>query len=91
MLDLYGAGFVLLRLGAGAPNASALEAAAVARKVPLTTVALTDPEVEELYERRLVMVRPDGHVAWRDDAPPPDPLAVIDRVWGAASSNQPTV
>ena len=91
MLDLYGTGFVLLRLGARAPDASALEAAAAARKVPLTTVALTDPEVEELYERRLVLVRPDGHVAWRDDAPPPDPLAVIDRVRGAASNNQPTV
>jgi hypothetical protein len=36
-----------------------------------------------MYERRLVLVRPDGHVAWRGDAPPADPLAVIDRVRGA--------
>jgi hypothetical protein len=35
------------------------------------------------YERRLVLVRPDGHVAWRGDASPADPLAVIDRVRGA--------
>jgi hypothetical protein len=62
MLDLYGTEFVLLRLGAGAPDASALAAAATARKVPLATVALTDPEVEEVYERRLVLVRPD--VTW---------------------------
>ena len=27
-----------------------------------------------LYERRLVLVRPDGHVAWRDDRMPDDPL-----------------
>ena len=36
-----------------------------------------------LYERRLVLVRPDGHVAWRADAEPADARAVIDVVRGA--------
>jgi hypothetical protein len=35
------------------------------------------------YERRLVLVRPDGHVAWRADAEPQDARAVIDCVRGA--------
>jgi len=30
-----------------------------------------------------VLVRPDGHVAWRDDSPPADPLALTDRVRGS--------
>jgi hypothetical protein len=30
-----------------------------------------------------VLVRPDGHVAWRSDDPPGDPLALADRVRGA--------
>jgi hypothetical protein len=30
-----------------------------------------------------VLVRPDGHVAWRGDDAPADPLAVIDLVRGA--------
>jgi len=34
------------------------------------------------YERRLVLVRPDGHVAWRADTEPDDALAIIDRVRG---------
>jgi Aromatic-ring hydroxylase, C-terminal len=42
-----------------------------------------EPQAAALYERKLVLVRPDGHVAWRGDAPPADPLAMIDRVRGA--------
>ena len=40
----------------------------------------------ELYARDLVLVRPDGHVAWRGDAGPDDALAVVDRVRGGESS-----
>ena len=49
-----------------------------------TSLAITDPAIGALYERRLVLVRPDGHVAWRSDAPPADPLALVDRVRGLA-------
>ncbi len=83
VLDLYGHGFVLLRLGEGASDAAEIVAAAGRRRVPLTVVALTEPAVVQLYERSLVLVRPDGHVAWRGDTPPADPVAVIDRVRGA--------
>jgi hypothetical protein len=31
-----------------------------------------------------VLVRPDGHVAWRADVPHQDPLSLADRVRGAA-------
>jgi hypothetical protein len=54
------------------------------RRVPLSVVDIGEPEVVKLYERRLILVRPDGHVAWRGDSLPPDPLAVIDRIRGAA-------
>jgi hypothetical protein len=32
-----------------------------------------------------VLVRPDGHVAWRSDIMPDDPLAVADCVRGASA------
>jgi 2-polyprenyl-6-methoxyphenol hydroxylase-like FAD-dependent oxidoreductase len=82
-LDLFGRGFVLLRVGDGAPDSGALESAFAMRAVPLTVVAVADPSIAALYERRFVLVRPDGHVAWRSDAMPDDPLAVADRVRGA--------
>ena len=82
-LDLFGRGFVLLRLGGRAPGADAIVGAARARNVPLEVVELADAAIAALYERALVLVRPDGHVAWRADDPPKDALPLIDRVRGA--------
>ncbi|MGE0744976.1 MAG: FAD-dependent monooxygenase, partial [Rhodospirillales bacterium] len=81
-IDLFGRGFVLLRFP-GAP-ADGLGDAATARGVPFTAVDIADPAIAALYERKLVLVRPDGHVAWRGDAAPADPRAVIDVARGAA-------
>jgi hypothetical protein len=86
VLDLYGRGFVLLRLGCDAPDASALHEAAAARGVPLETVSVTEPAAVEVYENRLVLVRPDGHVAWRADEAPANAAAIIDKVRGAGTS-----
>jgi 2-polyprenyl-6-methoxyphenol hydroxylase-like FAD-dependent oxidoreductase len=82
-LDLFGHGFVLLRFGDDAPDGAGLAGAAKLRGVPLRIATMAGPEAAALYERKLVLVRPDGHVAWRGDAEPSDALAVIDRVRGA--------
>ena len=52
--------------------------------MPLKTVTVTESDAAQLYENRLVLVRPDGHVAWRADQPPPNVGTVIDKVRGAA-------
>jgi hypothetical protein len=83
-LDLFGPGFALLRVGADAPGAQTICAAAEARYIPLTVVVCGEPEVAAAYERKLVLVRPDGHVAWRgDDWPSEGVDALLDRVVGA--------
>jgi hypothetical protein len=83
MLDHYGQDFVLVRFGTGAPDGTEIVDAAKKRGVPLRTATILGPEAAALYERKLVLVRPDGHVAWRGDEPPADALAMLDRVRGA--------
>ncbi|HEY5349727.1 MAG TPA: FAD-dependent monooxygenase [Candidatus Lustribacter sp.] len=80
-LDLFGAGFVLLAFAEVAT--AALTAAAHRREVPLTVHRIESDEGAKLYERRLVLVRPDGHVAWRGDRLPDDCLTLLDTVRGA--------
>ena len=83
-MDLFGEGFVLLRFSAAPPDVSAVATAAERARVPLEVVDISHPGAAEVYGRRLVLVRPDGHVAWRSDASPDDPAGLIERVRGAA-------
>lgn len=83
-LDWYGQRFVLLKLGDSAPDTSAFEAAARARGLPLEVIECKEAEVVACYARSLVLVRPDGHVAWRGDRwPACGAAALVDRVRGA--------
>jgi len=75
-LDLFGRGCTLLRFGeAAVPSLSR-------SRVPLEVVDVDEPHIADLYQRRLVLVRPDGHVAWRGDELPAD---VLDRAAGYKS------
>jgi 2-polyprenyl-6-methoxyphenol hydroxylase-like FAD-dependent oxidoreductase len=82
-LDLFGRAFTLLQLGA---DGAAFVAEAKRRSMPLEVARIDDAAIAALYEKKLVLVRPDGHVAWRGDAPPRDPGALLDRVRGAVQT-----
>ncbi|HZD91164.1 MAG TPA: FAD-dependent monooxygenase [Pseudolabrys sp.] len=81
-LDLFGRGFVLMRFDGGAPIEPIVQAAA-ARRVPLTVHTIASRDAAALYARKLALVRPDGHMAWRGDEPPSDPGHLLDTVRGA--------
>jgi len=65
-------------------DASALEAAATALAVPFRVLRLKRPDLLPVYERPLVLVRPDHHVAWRGDSLPADCLSLLGKAVGRA-------
>jgi 2-polyprenyl-6-methoxyphenol hydroxylase-like FAD-dependent oxidoreductase len=81
ILDLFGNGFTLLCFDK-AGNVDRLVSAARGLGVPLSVRRISDTKASELYGRRLVLVRPDGHVAWRADNLPRDPRALLNAVRG---------
>ncbi len=80
-LDLFGRGFTLLCFG-NAGDSERFQSATAARDMPLDIAQIDNRAIGNAYERKLVLVRPDGHVAWRSDAPPREVDALLDRVTG---------
>jgi hypothetical protein len=80
--DRLGLGFTLLRFGANAPDASAIVSAAARRKIPLHVLDIENAEARELFQRDLVLVRPDQHVAWRGNQPASDPDRLFAQLCG---------
>ncbi len=82
--DTMGPEFTLLRFDSSI-DAAPLEAAALRRRLPLKVLDVEPAAARGLYGHRLVLSRPDQHVAWRGNALPSDPLALIDYVRGATA------
>jgi hypothetical protein len=55
--------------------------------MPLKIVDIREDRARTLYERDLVLIRPDHHVAWRGNTVPDRPGAILDRVRGAAPAS----
>src|SRR5260370_27433170 len=85
LYDAMGPEFTLLRSDP-AVDGAALELAARHRGVPLKVLDIKRSNTAIFCGNGLVLSRPDQHVAWRGDGLPADPLALIDRVRGAAAS-----
>ncbi|MGE0733874.1 MAG: FAD-dependent monooxygenase [Alphaproteobacteria bacterium] len=82
LFDRFGPGFTLLRTGAQPADASSFLAAAKRRNVPLALCDIAEPQVADLYNAPLVLLRPDHHVAWRGQRAPDDADAILARVTG---------
>jgi len=84
LYDALGPGYTLLRFDRTV-DVGALLSAANARDVPLAVldVVSNDENWSSIYREKLVLSRPDQHVAWRGNAVPPDPDQLIDLIRGA--------
>lgn len=80
-LDLFGRGFVLLRMDASI-DAQRIVNSFRDAGVPLQVIDIADRAIAALYEKALVLVRPDGHVAWRGSAVHEKPETLVSVVAG---------
>ncbi len=83
LYDACGGDYTLLVCKEGA-SARALIAEANRRNVPLRVVDASNIALPPAYRHKLVLIRPDQHVAWRGDALPDDPARLLSRVTGMA-------
>jgi len=82
-LDSFRSGFTLVDFSGGGDR---LESEAGRIGIPFRRLSLTDDaNARAIYERDLVLVRPDGHVAWRGDSVPDDAAGLLARVTGQAA------
>jgi 2-polyprenyl-6-methoxyphenol hydroxylase-like FAD-dependent oxidoreductase len=72
IFDQLGAGFTLVRVGEVDANAEAFREAGRELGVPVKVLDLPSKPAMDLYQTRLMLVRPDQHIAWRGDEPPSD-------------------
>jgi 2-polyprenyl-6-methoxyphenol hydroxylase-like FAD-dependent oxidoreductase len=74
--DVLGDDYTLLDLR-GDCDTRALEKAFRARGAPLKILHLNEPRVRGVYGASVFLLRPDLHIAWRGDGPPPDAPALV--------------
>jgi 2-polyprenyl-6-methoxyphenol hydroxylase-like FAD-dependent oxidoreductase len=86
MLDAYRDNFTIVSfIGEEAPKAL-VEAARVV-DLPVRVLVVDDVTARTVYETDLVLVRPDGHVAWRGNSLPEDLSALIETVTGRVDAS----
>jgi len=83
LYDALGPEFTVLRSDP-VVETSGLVAAAAERGVPLVVLDVDANETGALYPQKLVLSRPDQHVAWRGDELAGGFRGLIDRVRGAS-------
>lgn len=86
--DLLGDDFNLLDLRAQGDTGE-LEAAFAELGAPLRVIHLDDAHLRAAYQRSLLLLRPDLHVAWRGDRAPEDPRTIAAMVTGHGTTPAP--
>jgi 2-polyprenyl-6-methoxyphenol hydroxylase-like FAD-dependent oxidoreductase len=83
LYDAMGPEYTLLRTDPEI-NIDPLVLAASDKGVPLCILDISGEEVNALYNRKLILSRPDQHIAWRGDELPENPVGLIETIRGAS-------
>jgi 2-polyprenyl-6-methoxyphenol hydroxylase-like FAD-dependent oxidoreductase len=81
LYDALGPDYTLLRFDT-AVDVSDLMSEAARAQVPIKLLDVTSSESAGVYDRSLVLARPDQHVAWRGNLLPKDPRELVDLISG---------
>jgi hypothetical protein len=87
VLDLFRGRFTLLNIAPVADSGALVEAFRN-RRIPVDVEWVDAARAREAYGRAIVLVRPDGIVAWRGDTCPIDPDLMVDQVTARIRSRQ---
>lgn len=86
LVDHLGRWFTLLDTGADENDVTVIAAAAARAGVPLTVLRAANARVREVYDRPLVLVRPDLLIAWTGSHAQPDPASLFAVVTASAAA-----
>lgn len=86
LYDALGNGYTLVSFDAAIAPDAFVEAAR-RRGFPLDVLNCKVPDHSEWLQTKLILVRPDRHVAWRGDALPDDLDVLLDRLSGKFNSS----
>lgn len=84
-LDAYRHTFTIVTF-IGKPAVEEFVSTAATVGLPIQVLEINDANARALYERDLVLVRPDGHVAWRGNQLPQDLTALVQTVSGRVTA-----
>lgn len=82
VFEELGTGYTLLAFGVDEKAVAGFETAARELKLPFKLVRDGYDGGREIYESKMILVRPDQYVVWTGDAAPADATAVMKRVAG---------
>jgi hypothetical protein len=82
IFDQLGVGFTLVRVGEIDANIKAFREAGRELGVPVKVLDLPSEPAMDLYQTRLILVRPDQHIAWRGEEAPADWQSLLCIVTG---------
>ena len=84
LYDAFGPGYNLLRLDSSI-DVGPLLTAAEQGGVPLAVIDLALDVANQAYAEKLLLVRPDQHIAWRGQVAPADPHGLLAHITGASA------
>src|SRR5205807_8715825 len=82
IFDLLGRGFSLIRVGKAAPSDGAFREAGRKLQIPMTTIDVPDEPAWDLYQTRLILVRPSQYIAWSGNFVPNNVRGLLCAVAG---------